>query len=53
MPPDKFRVVTVERMKEKLNGNYLKLITGLSIEQNKLIDELKMAEGDMISIGGG
>ena len=40
-----------EEWREKLNGNHLRLIPGLCLENNKLI-ELKVAAGDVFSIRG-
>ena len=41
----------VEGMDGKLNGNYLRLIPGLCLEENEFIGEFKMAVDDVISIG--
>ena len=38
-------------MERKLNGNYLRLISGLCVEENDL-GKFKMAAGDVISIRG-
>ena len=35
-----------------MEGNYLRLIPGLCLEDNKLIGKFKMATGDVISIRG-
>ena len=40
-------------MEGKLNGNYLRLIPGLDLENNELIGELKMAAGLVILIDVG
>ena len=43
----------VEGMEGKLNGNHLRLITGLCLEDRmNLLGELKMAAVDVISIKG-
>ena len=39
-------------MEEKLNGDYLRLMPGLCLDnKTELIGEFKMAAGDVISIG--
>ena len=40
------------REKGKLNGNYLRLIPGLCLEENELIGKFKMAADDVNSIRG-
>ena len=42
----------MEGMERKLNGNYLRLIPGLCLEENEFIGEFKMAVDDVISIRG-
>jgi hypothetical protein len=42
----------VKGMEEKLNGNQMRLIPGLCLEDNEFIGKFKMLAGDVISIRG-